>query len=235
MGSEEGIEQLFFDFAAESRLGILRELQEKNLRINEIARKLDLTATEAFRQVQRLYESLLLQKLPDGSYSISEYGKIAMQLLPSYEFIFKHKDYFLSHDIWRLPASFIERIGELSHTTYIKDNITAISKIEQIMRRAEKFHWGIGEAQITEAMGLIVTEQSGKGVKFRILSPFPPAMQHNIENETVSPTPVFMVLTEKEAAVCFRFKDGRMDYGGFYGEDKNFLGWARDLFLSYWV
>ena len=234
MENEEGIERLFFDFAAESRLGILRELLGKNLRINEIARKLDLTATEAFRQVQRLYESLLIQKLPDGSYSISEYGKIAMQLLPSYEFIFKHKAYFLDHDIWRLPKQFVERIGELSATTFVKDSIASISKIEQVMRRAEKFHWGIGEGQITESMGLIATEQSNKGVKLRILSPFPPATQHNIENRTVSPTPVFLVLTENEAVVCLRFTNGQMDYGGFYGEDAAFLSWARDLFLYYW-
>jgi len=69
-----GIESLFFELASESRLGILRELNMKNWKMNELARKLDLTTTETFRQLQRLNEALLVQKQVGGTYAISLYN-----------------------------------------------------------------------------------------------------------------------------------------------------------------
>ena len=51
--NDEGVEKLFFELASESRLSILRELQIENLKMQEIARRLDVTATEAFRQLQQ--------------------------------------------------------------------------------------------------------------------------------------------------------------------------------------
>jgi DNA-binding transcriptional ArsR family regulator len=52
--NNEGLGKLLFELASESRLAILRELQKENLKMQEIARRLDVTATEAFRQLQRL-------------------------------------------------------------------------------------------------------------------------------------------------------------------------------------
>jgi len=53
-----GLEKLFFELASESRLGILTELQKHDAKMPEIARKLDLTNTETFRQLQRLNEAI---------------------------------------------------------------------------------------------------------------------------------------------------------------------------------
>ena len=234
MENAEGVEKLFFELASESRIGILRELQKSNLKMQEVARKLDLTDTEAFRQLQRLSEAMLVQKQPNGKYAVTQFAKLEMQLSCSMDFVFKHKEYFAGHNIWLLPTQFIERIGELSEASPIMEALESISRAEKIMHGAEIFNWGIGEGKITESMGVTAQIQSAKGVKFRILSPFPPARQLNIENRTLSPTPVFMVLTEKEAMVCFRFNDGRMDYAGFIGKEERFLGWAEDLFLYYW-
>lgn len=52
MDADSGLEKLFFELASESRLGILRQLQKENLKMQEIARRLDITATEAFRQLE---------------------------------------------------------------------------------------------------------------------------------------------------------------------------------------
>jgi predicted transcriptional regulator len=43
-----------------------------------------------------------------------------------------------------------------------------------------------------------------------------------------------MAITEKEAFLCFRFIEGRVDYAGFFGKDLAFLNWVKDLFLYYW-
>ncbi len=234
MKNQEGIERLFFELASESRLGILRELQTKNLKMQEIARRLDLTATEAVRQLKRLTETLLIQRQPEGSYTITEYGKLVLQLSASLEFAFKHKRFLLTHDIWRLPYQFVNRIGELSQTNLMTDTMEGISKTEQVLREAQQYVWGFGEGRFTEAMNTIANEQTRKGIEYKILSPLPPAKLQNMENRTLSDIPAILALTEKEAVICFRLIGGRADYAGFSGKDTIFLNWVKDLFLYHW-
>jgi predicted transcriptional regulator len=232
--NQEGIESLFFELASESRLGILRELQKKNLKMQEIARRLDLTATEAVRQLKRLTEAMLIQRQPEGSYTITGYGKLVLQLSASLEFAFKHKEFLLTHDIWRLPYEFVNRIGELSQTNLMTDTMEGISKTEQVLREAQQYVWGFGEGRFTEAMNTIANEHVRKGLEYKILSPLPPAKLQNLENRTLTELPAVFALTEKEAVICFRLIGGRADYAGFFGKDPIFLSWVKDLFLYYW-
>ena len=87
MGDQEGLDKLFFELASESRLGILFELQTKNLKMQEVAQKLGLTHTEVFRQLQRLSEAMLIQKQPDGAYAITQNGKLLLEFSHSFEFV----------------------------------------------------------------------------------------------------------------------------------------------------
>jgi len=232
---EEGVERIFFELSSEIRLAILRELSARNLRLQEVARTLDMTDTEAFRQLKRLSEDRLVLRHPDGSYSSTEFARLEMRLASSMEFVFKHKEYFSVHDVWKLPEQFVERIGELSETTLVSDSIESIRRAEKIMGEAAEFHWGIGEGRYTETMGAASVEHRLRGgVEYRILSPYPSTKKQNAENRTLAYIPVFMMLTEKEGLVCFRTYDGKMDYASFSGPDKKFLGWSKDLFLFYW-
>ena len=241
MEKSEGIEKLFFDLASESRLGIIRELKEQNLKNNELGGKLDLTATETFRQLQHLTESLIVQRLPDGTYTITNYGKLALQLLQSLEFTFKHKEYFSNHDVWRLPYQFVNRIGELSKGTLCMDMIENMNRVGHLFSEAEKYAWAMGE-KLLESLGPVMTDPISKGVKFRFLgceSRLPhfnhvPGEAPHIELRTLTDVPISIVCTEKEAAICLPSTNGRMDYAAFYGTDQMFVNWIRDVFLYYW-
>jgi predicted transcriptional regulator len=94
MVEESGLAKLFFELASESRLCILRELQKENLRMQEIARRLDVTPTEAFRQLERLSAASLVQRHPDGKFALAVYGKLVLQISTSLDFISEHKDIF---------------------------------------------------------------------------------------------------------------------------------------------
>ena len=114
MVEKEGLERLYYELASESRIQILRILEKENVKMNELARRLDLTATEVFRQLQRLSDAQLIQKNQEGTFLLTAYGKLLMQLSSSTEFVFKHRQYFLTHDLSKLPQEFINRLGELS-------------------------------------------------------------------------------------------------------------------------
>lgn len=235
------IESLFFDLASESRLSILRELNEKNWKMNELARKLDLTTTETFRQLQRLVEDLLVQKQTDGTYSISLYGAIVLKLSPSLEFVFRHRDYFSTHDIRPLPYQFLNRISELSKAELGMDIMENINLSERITREAEEYMWGGGSEQPLN-IGSIIGEKITKGVKFRFLFPekFVPKQAVSLEKarfvewRIMDGIPVNFALTEKEACISFNLVGGRADYAGFASKDSIFVNWVKDLFLYYW-
>ncbi len=242
LGKYEGVEKLFFELASESRLSIMRELQTTNLKMNEIARRLDVTATEAFRQLQRLSEAMLVQKQPDGTFTTTGYGKLVLHLSSSFGFVSKYREYFLTHDVWQIPRQFVNRIGELSQTTLVMDAMENISRGEKMFIEAEQYAWGLAEGHVPVLMDPIMSEKIGEGLKLKMLIPVShlqaaktqPVPPQNVELRCLPSIPAIIGITEKEATVCFRFIGGRTDYAGFSGNDPTFLNWTKDLFLYYW-
>jgi predicted transcriptional regulator len=51
---EDRLSDLHFQLSSADRRRIIEELQTQNLKLNEVAKKMGFTATEAFRQLQRL-------------------------------------------------------------------------------------------------------------------------------------------------------------------------------------
>jgi predicted transcriptional regulator len=88
--------------------------------------------------LQRLSEALLVQKQPEGTYGITEYGKLVLQLSSSLDFVFKHKQYFVTHDVSRLPPQFVNRIGELSQTNLMMGRVESTAKSSQLIGEAER-------------------------------------------------------------------------------------------------
>ncbi len=227
------MDRLFYELASESRLDILRVLQTKNLKMQEIARRLDLTATEAFRQLERLSAAMLVQRQPDGAYALTQFGKLELHFAASMEFILKHKQYFLTHDVWGLPHQFVNRLSELSQATLKIGLIESTFKSSQLIGEAKQYMWGVSPEPIPQPFEDIA-KQIPKGVEYRILSPQPPVKLANLENRALANCPAIFALTEKAAALCLRFLDGRIDYAGFLGSNPTFLNWLKDLFLFYW-
>jgi len=216
----------------------MRALQEKELRTQEVANRENLTATEAVRQLQRLADSGLIRRLSDGSYINTEYGKIILHLSRSIEFVFRYREYFSTHDLLVLPQKLINRIGELSEAQLSMDTMKNLDLGQRILSEAREFSWGIGEGHIPDLMVPVMNSQMRKGVTLRFITPeglVPPSSpERNVEIRGLSTVPVILVLSEKEAVVCFRFREGRVDYAGFSGKDEDFRSWVRDLFLDLW-
>lgn len=242
MGEGSGLEKLFFELASESRLAILRELQGENLKMQEIARRLDVTATEAFRQLERLSAAMLVKRQPDGSFAISEYGKMVMQASACLDFISKYREYFSTHDVMRLPSQFVNRLSELSKSELCTDTIANLNKAEQAFVDAKEFGYGIAEGTIPEHMGPKMEQQLLKGVQFKFMVPLNRLSEHatpipapkNVHVKGLSELPAVIVLTEKFGGICFLQVGGKVDYAGFFGDDPAFLNWLRDLFMFYW-
>ena len=238
----ENLEKLFFELASENRLTILHMLNGDSLKMQEIANRLDVTATEVFRQLQRLTDVSLVKRQPDGSFTITMYGRLALHLSSSHGFISKHREYFLEHDIWTIPVPFINRLGELKETTLMMDTIASVNKSIQIFVEAEEYAWGLSEkGSGPDYLDPLMDQRIEEGLTLKLLVPetiladvLSQNFSKNIEVRGFKECPAVIVLNEKEAMVFFKFTGGRLDYAGFYGDDPAFLNWAHDLFMYYW-
>jgi len=166
--NNEELSKLFFELANESRLSILQKLQHKGLRMQEVARSLGLGNTETSRQLQRLSEALLIEKQPDGAYTITQNGKLLLEFSRSFEFVVKFKQCLVTRDIWRLPYQFINRLGELSEANLITDVSEIMNSIENIILGAEKSLLCMGRKPMRS-----LSEKAGKpvekGVRLKLL------------------------------------------------------------------
>ena len=227
------IEGLFYELASESRHSILQELKDKDWKMNDLARKLNITTTETFRQLQRLSDASLAKKQPEGTYAITEYGNLILELTIPLAFLLKNKEYFQSHDVRLLPHQFVMRLDELSRADLILGMVESTTKISKMIGDARQYMWGISPEPLLQTFGAI-SKEVPEGCEYRVLSPQPPMKLSNLENRTLSNPPLIMALTEKQAAVCFRLIGGKVDYASFFGEDPAFQTWAKDLFLYFW-
>lgn len=111
--------------------------------MQEIAQKLDLTDTEAFRQLQRLSQAQLVQKQPGGSYKLTTYAKLVLEGSLLRHFIFTHKEYIQDHDVFLLPPEFRARLGELSGARPISSTVETLNWVTEMFKNAEKKYDGV--------------------------------------------------------------------------------------------
>jgi predicted transcriptional regulator len=241
MENHEGLDKLFFELASESRLDILWELRSNKRKMQEIAKKLDITDTEACRQIKRLSDELLIHKQPDGAYTISNYGKLILELLQPLEFVVKYKEYCLEHDFWKLPRIFIRRLDELSEGTLKTELAESVNGIQEMVQSADDHIWTITD-QIIATHSYATASQLLKGVKSLTLVPerlsSSPLCQiaagKNAGWRCMPEVPGVIMVTEKEAFVFLYMLEGKMDYEAFFGSDPAFIKWAEDLFNYFW-
>jgi len=107
---------IFWELAGELRRNILFKLNEKQLRLTQLAKELDATVQEVHRNVNRLIYAGLVKRDSDGLLSLTTYGKTVLTQIPSFEFLAKYKQYFEEHTFGDLPMKFVQRIGALNNS-----------------------------------------------------------------------------------------------------------------------
>jgi predicted transcriptional regulator len=236
----EEVSRVLFELSSNRRANILFEIQKNGLKMQQLAKLLDMTVTETFRHLQRLTEAKLVEKKVDGSYAITSLGDLACGFLDGFNFILKNSDFFLEHDISILPYEFVDRLGELSKAEICKEPVSSFNRVRKMLDSAEKQFWVLAE-QVDSSTKQPSEEKIGVGLDFKFL------MQQDLAKAFVNSKakvmvgsrfvpkiPVALVVSEKEGSVVFRNRKGVLDYMGLFGTDPKFVKWCQDLFLFYW-
>lgn len=237
---EPEVSKVLFELASNRRASILFEVQKNSLKMQQIAKTLDMTVTETFRHLQRLTDAKLVEKKVDGTYAITSLGELASGYLTGFNFILKNADFFLEHDVSCLPYEFVDRLSELEKAEFCTGSIMAFNRMRKVLADSEKYFWTMAE-QVDSTTKQPSEDKIAAGLDFRFI------MQKELARSFVNSksrvlvgsryverVPVACVISEKEASVVFRTRKGVLDYMGLFGTDDKFRKWCRDLFLCYW-
>ena len=240
-GPEDTVTDLFFQLVSLDRKRILSELQKEDLHLNELAKRFDLTATEVLRQLHRMTEARLLERLPDGKYRLTPYAKIILDTSSPLEFIARHRDYFLDHNAFLLPVEFRARVAELSGARLIGTAVETMNSVEEMFNGAQKkIDASVMGVEFLLDMARKRLEE-GLTVRWLIDDSFIPKAR--AEFHSVKKLPEMrhtqriigqVNVTDKAAMLTIRRNDGNISYCAFVGEDSTFVKWADELFTYEW-
>jgi predicted transcriptional regulator len=246
-------EKTFFELASEQRLAIIFQLNEKNAKISQIAKDLGITMQEAHRNVNRLQDAGLIEKDPEGIFSLTTFGNTIIKQIPTFNYLSKHKEYFSEHVLGELPIKFIMRLGALDKCEYVKGVVAILERWKDIYREADEYIYEIVPQVPIDLIEPAVTRVKEKGVKYSYVFPKDVIIPKGrkdllkklghaellnkgaIERRMVESVKVAVILNEKNAAVLFPTQKGETDMNMiFYSSDSVFHEWCLDYFRYRW-
>lgn len=238
-------EGLFFELSHERRLVILKILRVGPARLSDIATRSRISAPEASRHLGRLARHKLVGRGSDGAYGLTPYGRLVAGGLASFEFLSRHRDFLLTHDLSVVPESFVHRLAELSELEVGSSFTDTLRHVERVLSEADEFAWFLSDqAMLTSAALVEAARRSGVSVRAivpeSLLRPAarPRAVYRSVEAVEIRVVPevkVGLAMNERIAGVSFANLAGRIDQAeGLRGTSAPFRGWCRDLFVHYW-
>jgi predicted transcriptional regulator len=245
-------DQLFV-IANADRLALLSEITIDKNRLSQLTAKLSSTPQETSRHLMLLRNAKLIEKDSAGFFGLTTFGKSILTLLPSIGFLTENREFFMTHDISSLPLEFIERIGELRISTYVKKAGSILVHAQQVLQNAQEYIWLMadhplgGEHYLLSNVNLencditwriIVPASSSRSIDWALLRRAIRNHKGRIEYcllEDVSDIKAGIALNEKIAGVNFMANTGELDFGsGFTSTDPLFHKWCQDLFVIHW-
>jgi predicted transcriptional regulator len=242
MTDDEQLSDLYFQLSSADRRKIIEELLRESLKLNEIAKRLDMTATEAFRQLQRLTDAGLLEKIPDGRYRSTSYARLVLEASSTLQFISKYKGHLISRDTSLLPPEFRTRLGELSNAVLRSDTVPNLNRATEVFGTAKK-RIDLMVEQRLESHAQVVRQKITEGVRVRFLLQDsmlptlpnePPSDRSLSEVRAIPKVCAMVILIDEMAIISLPRSDGTMDYAILVGGDARAVKWASDLFEDQW-
>lgn len=243
---------LFFELAGDLRLSMLLKISNNRYRLSQLANDLHATMQEAHRNITRLIDAGLVAKDTEGDIFLTPYGKIIVTLIPSFDFLFSNKEYFLDHSIGDIPLKFVQRIGSFQSCEKVYGVMAILQRWKSLYLNSDTY---IKEIMSQVPLDLIETvgDRVKKGIRFSYIfasnSIIPKGRSEIlqrigwknfivnglVERKMLESVKVMIILNEKEGCVLFPNLKGEPDLNTmFYGKNPAFLDWCNDYYQYMW-
>lgn len=221
---------------------MIKEFLTETLKLNEAAKRLNMTPTEAFRQLTRLTDAGLLEKLSDGRYRSTAYAGLIMESVNPLAFIARNREHLADHDATRIPPEFRARFGELLRTHLLTETVPNLNRGTEAFRKAQRRIDLMVEQRLAEH-GRAIRERALEGVKVRYL--FQDSFLASIKDELRKSAPLgevrsipsicaMLIIVDDSVVLSLPRTDGKMDYQLLLGNSPEVVRWAEDLFEAQW-
>jgi predicted transcriptional regulator len=255
MSIEEFInaEEIFFELASQQRLSIIFSLSEKKAKLSELSKDLGITMQEIHRNVKRLQDAGLIEKDPDGIFSLTTFGNTIIKQIPTFDFLSRFKAYFSEHTLGELPMKFVQRLGALNNCESVRGIVAILESWKQIYKESENYILEIIPQVPLDLIELKLVRVKDRGIRLYYIFPedviIPKGRREllrrlrfdelyntgRIGRRMVHKVQVAVVLNEKKASVLFPIQKGETDMNMlFYSEDRLFHDWCVDYFWFRW-
>ncbi|MFX1483121.1 MAG: helix-turn-helix transcriptional regulator [Promethearchaeota archaeon] len=244
----EELSKLLFELSNEDRLRILDALQTEPAKLTHLSSELNLTVQETSRHLSRMTKAKLIQKEPDGAYSVTPYGLQLQEVIPSLSFLIRNQDYFMNHTFSKLPREFISRIGDLVNAEWTDNAIVLFQHVEALISRASNYVWIMSDQALSSTFPLL-QECMERGVEFRVVLPkdigvpkipeerlpdFSKFRGSFLQPRHLEQVTHVVILSENEAILALPDLEGKIDYLGFKITDSIGHQWCHDVFVHFW-
>jgi predicted transcriptional regulator len=249
----KGFYDLLFEVSNEHRHGVLLLLQERAMRITDLAREMDLNNPEIRRHISRLRDVGLIRRDVEGYYSLTPYGETSLLLFGEFDFLSSNNAYFKTHTLSKIPIELVKQIGELGESLDLNDAMDFLRHTETLLRDSKEYVWLLVDQFPLNSL-ITIVEAIERGVQFRLIEPRERILNPDIESITseeahalsrtrqtplvdqrmVDEVNAYLFLSDNQSVIAFPTTDGQHDYKGFTATDESSLKWCRKLFLHYW-
>lgn len=246
-------EKIFFELASQQRLSIIFSLSQTKSKLSELSKDLGITMQEVHRNINRLQDAGLIEKDPNGIFSLTTFGNTITKQIPTFDFLSQYKDYFSEHTLGEIPMKFVQRIGALNECELVRGIVAILELWKEIYRESERYILEIIPQVPLDLIEPILVSVRDRATRLFYIFPddviIPKGRSEllrrlrfdevyktgRIGRRMVDKVQVAVVLNEKKASVLFPSQKGETDMNMmFYSEDKSFHDWCLDYFWFRW-
>lgn len=246
-------EKIFFELASQQRLSIIFSLSQTKSKLSELSKDLGITMQEVHRNINRLQDAGLIEKDPNGIFSLTTFGNTITKQIPTFDFLSQYKDYFSEHTLGEIPMKFVQRIGALNECELVRGIVAILELWKEIYRESERYILEIIPQVPLDLIEPILVSVRDRATRLFYIFPddviIPKGRSEllrrlrfdevyktgRIGRRMVDKVQVAVVLNEKKASVLFPSQKGETDMNMmFYSEDKLFHDWCLDYFWFRW-
>lgn len=241
----------FLELASEQRIDIISRLYQEKSRLSDLKNILGATAPEISRNLSRLSSAGLITKI-DGLYSLTPFGRVIYNQIPTLKFMSKNKEFFEKHDFGNLPLKFVRQLGSLEDCQHIKSVVKVLEQWKEIYSNSEKFIYNIlTEVLYSSDFIKPIFQKAKNGIQIKSIFSESAVVSKDrkkiiykqvrklisngqIKRKMIASPQVLVILNEKEACVMFP-SNGEPDISNmFYGTKPEFHEWCQDFFDYCW-
>jgi len=250
----EFIAKELFEIASEQRLNILFHLLEKKYTVSNMAKELEATVPEVYRNFERLVKAGFIEKDVDGKYFLTTSGQTVCVQIPSLIFTSKFEKYFKNHTYGNIPTKFIQRIGSLDSGQHIVGVVKVLEQWKEVYKNAENYIYNIlSEVPYTKDVIEELVAKMEKDVKVKSIfseTAIIPKERKEIfekinfkkfidkeiiQRRMMKKVDAVVILNEKEACLMLPSSKGDIDISEMiFSKDPEFHEWCLDFFKDCW-